>query len=65
VTAIRSDEDVARLQVAYDRAEQLCDEAAEAERAAFRRWEEAMGAYEVARDESSQAWQAYATAIGD
>jgi hypothetical protein len=65
MTGMRTDAEMTRLQVAYDRAEQLCDDAAEAERAAFRRWEEAMGAYEVARDESSQAWQAYATAIGE
>jgi hypothetical protein len=65
MTDMRTDAEVTHLQVAYDRAELACDEAAEAERAAFRGWEQAMGAYEVARDESSQAWQAYATAIGE
>jgi hypothetical protein len=64
VTGLRAEEEVSRLQVAYDRAELVCDQAAEAERAAFRRWEEAMGAYEVARDESALAWQAYAEAVG-
>lgn len=64
MTAIGSDVEVTRLQREYDRAELACDDAASAERAAFRRWEEAMGAYEVARNESAQAWRAYAEAIG-
>jgi hypothetical protein len=57
-------EDVTRLQAAYEHAEQLTDEAAEAERKAFERWQEAMGAYEVARDESDAAWHQYAAAVG-
>ncbi|HVQ96878.1 MAG TPA: hypothetical protein VMU51_38030 [Mycobacteriales bacterium] len=64
MTTIGSDVEVTRLQCAYDRAELACDDAASAERAAFRCWEEAMGAYEVARDESAQAWRAYAAAVG-
>jgi hypothetical protein len=64
VTGLRSDADVTGLQVAYDQAELACDAAAVAERAAFERWQEAMGAYEVARDESSAAWNAYAAAVG-
>ena len=33
------------------------------ERAAYLRWEEAYGAYEVARDEASAAWTVWVTAI--
>jgi hypothetical protein len=65
VTGLQADADVTRLQAAYERAELVCDEAAEAKRAAFRRWEEAMGAYEVARDESADAWRVYAEAVGE
>jgi hypothetical protein len=57
-------QDVGRLQAEYERLEHATDEAAEAERVAFERWEEAHGAYEVARDESDTAWRAYATAVG-
>ncbi len=55
----------ARSVTADARAEQATDEAAEAERRAFERWEEARGAYEVARDESDQAWRVYAAAVGE
>jgi hypothetical protein len=65
VIAMKSDAEIGRLQATYERAEFACDELAEAERAAFRRWEQAMGAYEVARDEATQAWHAYAEAVGD
>lgn len=54
---------VDELQVAYERAEVVCDEAAEAEQAAFARWQELLGAYEVARDESDRAWRAYSAAV--
>ncbi len=57
-------EHVGRLAAAYERAELATDEAAEAERTAFGRWQEAMGAYEVARDESDAAWRTYAEAVG-
>lgn len=50
--------DLERLKTIYEHAEQLREEAAEAERAAFVRWQEAYGAYEVARDEASAAWTA-------
>jgi hypothetical protein len=63
MSAVRAEHDVTRLQREYDRAELACDDASEAERAAFRRWEEAVGAYEVARDESAGAWRAYAEAV--
>jgi len=58
-------EDVGRLQAAYERTEHATDEAAEAERRTFDRWQEAMGAYEVARDESDAAWREYAAAVGE
>lgn len=48
---------------AYRRAEQLVQEAAEAERAAYLRWQEAYGAYEAARDEASAEWTAWVEAI--
>ncbi|HEX5143152.1 MAG TPA: hypothetical protein VFW21_04720 [Mycobacterium sp.] len=55
--------DVEQLSELYERAEQLRDEAAEAERAAYLRWEEAYGAYEVAGDEASAAWMVWVEAI--
>ena len=48
---------------AFERAEQARIEAAEAEHAAFARWQEAYGAYEVARDEVSAAWTAWVEAV--
>ncbi|HEX6403691.1 MAG TPA: hypothetical protein VF003_11110 [Pseudonocardiaceae bacterium] len=55
--------DLAQLKAMHEHAEQLREEAAEAERAAFLRWQEAYGAYEVARDEAAAAWAAWAGAI--
>jgi hypothetical protein len=55
--------DVAQLKEMHKRAEQLREEAADAERAAFVAWQEAYGAYEVARDEASAAWTAWIDAI--
>jgi hypothetical protein len=52
-----------RVRGLYERAEQLRDEAAEAERGAYLRWEEAYGAYEVASDEASAAWTVWVEAI--
>ena len=43
--------DLSQLDAAYERTEQLMQEAAEAERAAFARWQHAYGAYELACDE--------------
>jgi hypothetical protein len=51
--------DAAQREAAYRRIEQEMHEAAEAERAAFVAWQEAYGAYEVARDEASAAWAAW------
>jgi hypothetical protein len=55
--------DLGQLKEMYQRAEQLRDEAAEAERAAFVRWQEAYGAYEIARDEACAAWTVWVEAL--
>jgi hypothetical protein len=47
--------DLGQLEAAYQRTEQLMQEAAEAERAAFAQWQHAYGAYEVACDEAATA----------
>jgi hypothetical protein len=51
--------DAAQREATYRRFEQVVQEAAEAERGAFVAWQEAYGAYEVARDEASAAWIAW------
>jgi hypothetical protein len=56
--------DLAQLADAVQRTEELRQEAADAERSAYLRWQEAFAAYEVARDEASDAWTAWAEAIG-
>jgi hypothetical protein len=48
---------------AYRRVEQVVQEAAEAEQAAYLRWQQAYGAYEVTRDEASATWTAWVEAI--
>jgi hypothetical protein len=55
--------DPAQGEAAYRRVEQLVQEAAEAERAAYLRWQEAYGAYEVARDDASAERTAWVEAI--
>jgi hypothetical protein len=50
-------------EAAYRRVEQVVQEAAEAERAAYLRWQEAYGAYEVARDEASAQRTVWVEAI--
>jgi hypothetical protein len=55
--------DPVQREAAYRRIEQLVQEAAEAERAAYLRWQEAYGAYEVARDDASATWTAWVEAI--
>ncbi|HET9258120.1 MAG TPA: hypothetical protein VFO16_23390 [Pseudonocardiaceae bacterium] len=52
--------DAALHEADYHRLEQVAHEAAEAERAAFLAWQDAYGAYEVARDDASAAWTAWA-----
>jgi hypothetical protein len=47
--------DLRHLDAAYQRTEQLMQEAAEAERAAFAQWQHAYGAYELACDEATTA----------
>jgi hypothetical protein len=56
--------DLAQLENAAQRTEHMRQEAADAERSAYVRWQEAFAAYEVARDEASYAWTACAEAIG-
>jgi hypothetical protein len=55
--------DLTQLEATFERAERLREEAAEAERAAYLQWQEAYGAYEVARDDASAAWAAWVEAI--
>jgi hypothetical protein len=55
--------DLVKLKGMHERTEQLREEAAEGERAAYLHWQEAYGAYEVARDEASAAWTAWVEAI--
>jgi hypothetical protein len=47
--------DPAQLEAAYQRTEQLLQEAAEAEHAAFVRWQHTYGAYEVSCDDAATA----------
>jgi hypothetical protein len=56
--------DPAQLENACARTEQLREEAAEAERSAYFRWQEAFAAYEIACDEASDAWTQWAKATG-
>ncbi|HEY3896710.1 MAG TPA: hypothetical protein VGL88_15265 [Pseudonocardiaceae bacterium] len=63
MSALTTERELDQLREIYGRAEQLRDEAAEAERAAFVCWQEAYGAYEVARDEASAAWTTWVEAI--
>ena len=55
--------DLAQLEAAYARTEQLLQESAEAEHAAFVRWQEAYGAYEVACDDAATARASWAEAL--
>jgi hypothetical protein len=54
---------LARLEATFERTEHHRQEAAEAERAAYERWLEALGAYEVAREEATTAWHAWVGAL--
>ncbi|MGH7750352.1 MAG: hypothetical protein ACREQ5_37105 [Candidatus Dormibacteria bacterium] len=55
--------DLAQLREMHERAERLLEEATEAERATYLHWQEAYGAYEVARDEATSAWTTWVEAI--
>jgi hypothetical protein len=55
--------DAAQLETVFQQAEQARMEAADAEHAAFVRWQETYGAYDVARDEASAAWTAWVEAL--
>jgi hypothetical protein len=63
MSASRMSPDLAQLRQMHEQAEQLREQAAEAERDAFLCWQEAYGAYEVARDEASAAWTAWLPAV--
>ena len=63
MTASTMNLDLAQLREMHERAERLREEAAEGERAAYLHWQEAYGAYEVARDEASAAWTGWLEAI--
>jgi hypothetical protein len=47
----------------YEAAELAFDEAAEAERAQYERWQDSFGASQVARAEADRAWRAYRAAV--
>jgi hypothetical protein len=55
--------DLGQLEAAYQRTEQLMQEAAEAEQAAFAQWQHAYGAYEVACDQAATARANWAQAL--
>jgi hypothetical protein len=55
--------DPVQLDAIYLRVEQLLREAAEAERVAFVRWQEAYGAYELACDDAMTARVSWAQAL--
>jgi hypothetical protein len=55
--------DPVQLEAVYARTQQLLQEAAEAERAAFVRWQEAYGAYEVACDDAATARASWEQAL--
>jgi hypothetical protein len=55
--------DLRQLDAAHQRTEQLLREAAEAEREAFVRWQEAYGAYEVACDDVATACASWERAL--
>jgi hypothetical protein len=61
VTRLRVDVDAAAR--AYEAAELAFDEAAEAERVQFERWQHSLGASDVARAEADRAWRSYRTAV--
>ena len=63
MTASTMNLDLAQLKEKHERAERLREEAAEGERAAYLHWQEAYGAYEVARDEASAAWTAWGQVV--
>ncbi len=55
--------DLGQLNAAYQQADQLMQDAAEAERAAFVRWQESYGAYEVACDDVATARASWEQAL--
>ena len=61
VTAVRVDVDAAAR--AYEAAELAFNDAAEVERAQFERWQDSLGASDVARAEADLAWRRYRSAV--
>jgi hypothetical protein len=61
VTAVRVDVEAAAR--AYEAAELAFNDAAEAERAQYERWQESFGASEVAKGEADRAWRRYRAAV--
>jgi hypothetical protein len=55
--------DLGQLETAHARTEQLLQEADEAEHAAFVRWQQAYGAYEIACDDAATAQASWAQAL--
>jgi hypothetical protein len=55
--------DLGQLEAAYQRTEQLWQEAAEAEHAAFLRWQQAYGAYQIACDDLATARASWEQAL--
>lgn len=62
-TVVRERVDLDAAARAYEAAELAFDEAASAERAQFERWQESLGASDVARDEADRAWRRYRSAV--
>ena len=55
--------DLGQLEAVYQRTEQLLQEAAEAERAAFVRWQEAYSTYEVACNDAATVRTSWARGV--
>jgi hypothetical protein len=53
----------AGLLAAYERAESVRVEAAEAERCAYQQWQDAYGRHENARDHANRAWRRWLAAL--
>lgn len=62
-TVVRCGIDVEAAARAYEAAELAFNDAAEAERAQYERWQESFGASEVAKIEADRAWRHYRSAV--
>jgi hypothetical protein len=63
MSAVTISPELAQLEELHERAEQLREEAAGAERAAFVAWQETYGAFEIACGEAAVAWSAWVAAL--